>query len=313
MHTALDIAKLNAGSDGTQLIEANKNVAPELSLVPAFSIDELSYTSLRRISVPEGGFANIGQGTAPGVSQYENGKFQCFQYKNFIEEAKDKASAYRRGAAAFLALTLSGAYQGAMRLLGRTFYYGANGGSIGGGTGACPGILDLYDKANMVIDAAGTTDGTASSAWFIKWGNQQDGNVSFVFGNNRGLAPLPNWIEAMIVPDPVANPTKKTHGWQNELSAAIGVSLADPSCVVRIKKITGDNGKGMTDALGQLAMEKFPVGIVPDVVLMTRRTRRQLQQSRVTSLVPKPPLPTDVEGIPIIVTDSISNAEALAL
>jgi hypothetical protein len=311
MQTALDLAKLNAGSDGTALIEANKMVAPELGLVPAFSVDELSYTSLRRISVPEGGFAAIGAGTAAGVSQYENGFFQCFQYKNLIEETKDKASAYRRGPAAFLALAMSGAYQGAMRLLGRAFYYGANT-APGGSTGSFAGMVDLYDKVNMVIDAGGTTDNTASSIWFIKFGNMEDGNVSFVFGNNRGLAPLATWIDAMVTPV-LASPTLRTHGWQNELSAAVGLSLADPSCAVRVKKITADAGKGMTDGLGQLAMEKFPVGIIPDVVLMTRRTRRQLQQSRVTSLIPKPPLPVDVEGIPIVITDSISNAEALAL
>lgn len=312
MHTALDILKLNAASDGAQLIEVNKLVAPELTLLPGFTIPGMSFTTVLRTSIPEGEFTDIGAGAAPGASQFANAKVDCYQYKNPVEETNDRASKNRRGLAAFLALTLSGAYRGAIQKFGRTLYYGANA-TFGGGAKACPGLLDMYDRDNMEVDATGTTDDTASSVWFIKRGDMADGNVNFVFGNNEGLTNFPEWLKAMIVPDPVNAPTKKTLGWQNELATAIGVQLMDKSAVVRIKKLTNEAGKGMTDKLGQLALEKYPVGVTPDFCLMTKRTRRQLQQSRTTPENPRPPLPTDVEGIPIYVTDSLSNVEKLAL
>lgn len=314
MHTALDILKLNAASDGTQLIEANKSVAPELSRIPGFIIGVNSYTTVRRTAWPEGGFTKLGAGSASGKSQFENITVQCAEYKNFVEETDDRAKRHRRGVAAFLALSLSGAYQGALRLYGRTFYYGQRT-NIGGGADACPGLLDLYDSANMTVDALGTTDNTCSSVWFVKVGSMEDGNVSFVFGNNNPLTNSPEWIQAMIVPDPVNEPTKKTRGWQNELTGSPGIQLADFSAVGRIKKLTEDAGKGLTDTLGYKMLEKFPASVKPDFAFMTRRSVRQLRDSRTNTGggAPQIPWPTDIAGIPIVETDSITNTETLAL
>lgn len=309
MHTALDIAKLNAATDGAGLIEANKNVAPELTLFPGFSVSGLSYTSLRRVSVPEGGFTKLGAGSVPGKSQFDNAEFFCYNYKNPLLETVDRARANRKGEAAFLSMALSGAIRGAILKLGRTLYYGAR--AFGGGADAHPGLIDLYDADNMTVDAGGTADDTCSSVWLVKVGNMEDGNVSYVFGNNQGLTNA-DWLRMLAAPNP-EEPTKITQCWGNEVTASPGISLADPTCVVRIKKLTNENGKGMNDSLGQFALEKFPTGVIPDFALMTKRTRRQLQQSRATPENKRPPLPTDIEGIPIIVTDSLSNTEKIAL
>jgi hypothetical protein len=86
--------------------------------------------------------------------------------------------------------------------------------------------------------------------------------------------------------------------------------------LVRIKNIGTDVGKGMTDSLGQQAIEKFPSGVAPDYFIMNRRSRRQLHDSRTSiagtggGILPGAiPLPTSIEGIPIIVTDALSIAE----
>ena len=56
-----------------------------------------------------------------------------------------------------------------------------------------------------------------------------------------------------------------------------------------------------------------PVGYGPTHILMSRRSRGQLQRSRTTySPTGSPsPLPTEYEGIPIIVTDAIRDTEEL--
>ena len=60
---------------------------------------------------------------------------------------------------------------------------------------------------------------------------------------------------------------------------------------------------------------KFPVGYKPDVLLMSRRSRMQLQMSR-TATTPTgspAPYPQEAFGVPIQETDSILDTEALTL
>jgi len=55
-----------------------------------------------------------------------------------------------------------------------------------------------------------------------------------------------------------------------------------------------------------------PDGVAPDYCFMNRRALEQLRRSRtnVTSATGMPTLPNSVAGIPIVITDSLSNAEA---
>ena len=179
------------------------------------------------------------------------------------------------------------------------------------GTNAFPGLIDLYDATNKFVDAGGTTASTGSSAWFVKFGDMEDGMVSMVFGNDQLFASR-EWILQQLAVD---GGTGVTDVMTNLLAAAVGVALADQDAVVRIGKLTEDSGKGLTDSLGYRALEKFPVGYTPDVCLMTKRSQRQLRDSRTNTNggAPNAPLPTDIAGIPIVLTDSILNTEALSL
>ena len=71
----------------------------------------------------------------------------------------------------------------------------------------------------------------------------------------------------------------------------------------------------LTDILIANLLGKFPAGKVPDVLLMTRRSLHQLQASRTaTNPTGAPaPFPQEAFGVPIAVTDAISNIETLAL
>lgn len=67
----------------------------------------------------------------------------------------------------------------------------------------------------------------------------------------------------------------------------------------------------LTDAMIYEAIAKFPSARQPNVIAMNRRSLKQLRASRTaTSPTGAPaPMPTEVEGIPIVVTDGISNSE----
>lgn len=307
--TAVELAKLNSADDFTGLIEENQNVAPELNLLPAFTIKGTSFTTLLRKTVPSGAFKKRGAGVALGTTSFEPALVQCFPYENPLRETVDVAAAYRRGQAAFLALVGSGAVKGAFELIGKALYYGAR--SYGGGTDAHPGLLDMYDATNMVVDAGGTTASTGSSAWFLKFGNAEDGNISYVFGNDRVLT-LGEWFKQLAT----ISTGKEAMCHVNSLAGDIGVQLTNVKAACRIKKLTEDAGKGMTDALAYSALSKMPANMMPDVALMTRRSVGQLRVSRaaVTGIpADNVAWPTTVAGVRIVETDSILNTEALTL
>ncbi len=307
--TALDICKLNAADDMTLLIEKNKNVTPEFTLLPAFDIAGTGFETCIRTGYPSGAFTTLGGGVTPGGSTFDKVKIQCYPYKNPIQVRDDLAKTHRKGLDYALSLQASGAVKGGIELICKALYYGAR--SFGGGAMAFPGLIDLYDATNKFVDAGGTTAGTGSSAWFVKVGDMEDGNLSMVFGNNRGFS-LREWILQQMVVGPT---TEVADVHTNQISCAVGAQLADLDAVVRIGKLTEDAGKGMTDSLAYRALEKFPTNMKPDFVLMTKRSVRQLRDSRTNDKGgdSQAPWPTDVAGIRIVETDSILNTEALSL
>ncbi len=110
------------------------------------------------------------------------------------------------------------------------------------------------------------------------------------------------------------------------LTPWIGIQAVWKYAVCRIKKVTADSGKGCTDALLNEMYALMPVGSKPEMWAMSRRSLKQLQNSRTVviqangnatpsgrlSLIA--PMPThDANGVPIMVTDSILNTEPLTL
>jgi hypothetical protein len=158
----------------------------------------------------------------------------------------------------------------------------------------------------MVVDAGGTTVDTGSSVWAVSFGVDK---VTWVYGNNGEFA----------VSDPVVQQITKEgkilDAYCQSLLVRPGLQVANINAVARIKKLTEDSGKGLDDDKLADLFHKFPPGITPDAIFMTRRSRRQLQQSRTaTNATGAPaPIPIDYEGVPIRITDSISNTESLTL
>jgi hypothetical protein len=142
--------------------------------------------------------------------------------------------------------------------------------------------------------------------WAVKFGPNQ---VQWVWGNNGDLQ-LSD-IDMRDVNDANGNPFTAYH---QELLAYPGLQVASVRGIGRIKKLTTDSGKGLTDDLISALLAKFQVGVVPDVLFMSRRSLTQLQQSRTaTNVTGAPaPFPSEAFGVPIAVTDSIVDTELLA-
>lgn len=314
--TLLDIAKRNLGDAEVGLIEESIVHVPELTGVDneygrtfpgvgqVKTIAGLHYKTKVRTSLPTAGFRDANEGVTVGKSTFENRLVETFILNPRWECDKAVADRDEEGPEAFIADEASGMLQAAFLQAARNFYYGR---TAPGHAKGCPGLIDIYDATNKVVDATGTTANTGSSVWLIKWGPQ---DVRWVVGRNGELTISD--VRTETLRDAAGNPFT---GYVQELLAYLGVQVGSVHSVVRIKKITADATKGLTDELLYEALAKFPEGVRPDMIAMTQRSREQLRASRTATNATGAPAPTpqDIEGIPIIVTSALSNTESLSL
>lgn len=305
-HTLLDIAKLNGSDSVVGLIEESLVLAPEVSLFPARTIRGTSYKTVVRSTLPTTQFRNANEGVTSSQSVFTNRLVETFILDAQIRVDKAVADAYEDGPAALQAVEAAGVVGSSLRLLGSQIWYGVG---TGGDAKGFPGAIGIHDSTNMSVDAGGTTAGTGSSVWGVKFGPQ---NAQLVLGNNGALQ-LSDWMTQQV---PDANSRLYT-AYCAALTAYPGLQVGNIYSVGRIRKLTEDSGKGLTDALIASLLQRFQtnLGMFPDVLFMTPRSLYQLRASR-TATTPggtPAPIPTEVFGVPIQVTNQISNTEALTL
>lgn len=319
MPNLLDIIKANQSDREVGLIDESMRVHPEMTIGDnARTIDGVQYKTLVRTALgnTSGSFRGANQGGAPPVHTYENRMTECFIDEPRFQSDKAVADAYIDGPAAYIAMETGGTLEGEMQALCTQFYYGAASGVAN--SKGFPGLLDSYDATNMSIDAGGTTSSTASSVWMVRFEPQQ---VRWVMGAGGRMTFSPVRIESVFDPtDNATPPTKKFDAYVQTMLFRPGLQVGSLWSCVRIKKLTKDVGHTLNDDLLYQALELFPAGTQPNVILMTRRSLRQLRGSRTaTNPTGSPaPLPRGITGlndqdIPIRVTDSIKNTEALTL
>lgn len=303
--TLLDIAKLNARDAVVGLIEDVLYANPELRVGAARTIPGLNYHTLVRTGLPTVSFRNANEGVAISKSAFENRLVETYILNPQWECDKAVADRHVDGPEAYLAIEASGTMLGAVQKLGTSFFYGLN--ATFGDAKGFPGLLDMYDATNMYVDAGGGAGGGAStrtSVWLVRFGPQL---ITWVWGNEGQLA-MADPVEVRVT-DGLGNPYT---AYRQELLAYPGLQVGTAKAIVRLKNVDDTNaGCGVTDAWLALCLEKFPTGIDPDAIFMTRRSVRQLQSSRTaTNAIGAPaPRPTEYEGIPIYQTTGLVNTE----
>jgi hypothetical protein len=312
MPTLLDLALQKGNDQIVGLIEESIRVNPEIGLFPARTISGTSYKTLVRTGFPTVRFRGANEGSARSKSTFEQRNTECFIIDSQVAADKMLADAWEPGgAAAYQMIEAQGTTEGALRTVARQIYYGNSAAAVTAGLGDAkgfPGFIDAYDETDHQVDATGSTAKT--SVWAVKLGVK---DVHLIGGGNKTLDfAMDEWrIQTVQLEDNLA-----FTAYVNQLNGWIGMQVGSVHSLVRIKNIGTDVGKGMTDSLGQQAIEKFPSGVAPDYFIMNRRSRRQLHDSRTSiagtggGILPGAiPLPTSIEGIPIIVTDALSIAE----
>jgi len=163
--------------------------------------------------------------------------------------------------------------------------------------------LDFADD-EMVVDAGGPTGGDHTSVYLVREGEEDV--VGVVNDDGGGVM-----LGETIVQDFTDGSGKHFPAYYTPGCTWIALQIGGARSVARILNIDDASNK-LTDDLIYQALEKFPSGRQPTVILMNRRSLRQLRESRTaTNVTGAPaPRPTEVEGIPIVTVESIGNTES---
>lgn len=318
--TLLDIVKMNGSDAVVGLVDETTKSNVELTGKDLFhgrsipnvgaarTIKGRQYKTLIRTALGNpttGSFRSANEGSDPIKHVYENRLVETFILEPRFEVDKAVADSHEDGAAAYMAQEAAGTLEGEMQALCRCFYYGQD--ATLGNAKAFPGLLDAYDATNMVVDAGGTTADTGSSVWAVKFGER---DVQWLWGQG-GLFE----VSDPRIADLLDASNKRFTGLVQTLLAYPGLQVGSKRSIGRIKKLTADSGKGLTDARLADLISKFAAGVRPDVIFASGRSIAQLQASRTatTETGREVPLPKDYEGIPIVRSDAILNTEALTL
>jgi hypothetical protein len=278
-------------------------------VIPARTISGINYKTLVRVALglSTGSFRDANQGVTSVKATHENRLVETFIIEARIEADRAVADRFEDGAARYLAMEAEAQLEGEMQGLATQFYYGRTNNAKG-----YVGLLGSYDATNMDVDATGSTASTGSSVWFVRAGPK---DVTWVWGNGGSMSFSQPKIETLIDPN---DSTKRFSGYTSQLLAYPGIQVGSVRSICRIRDLTEDSGKGLTDVLVNRALEKFPPGLGPTHCFMTQRSLRQLQSSR-TATTPTgspAPWPTSIVGvdgqmIPIHVTGALTNTETL--
>jgi hypothetical protein len=319
--TLLDIAKVNGATEGlAALFDEAARVAPEVTgltyrmgkpvavdgVGAARTIKGTQYKTLIRTGLPTAGYRDANAGVTPSKSTLENRLVECMILDCQWQADKAVADACEDGAAAYIAEEAAAIVTASMMQMAKVFYYGRN--ATFGDAKGHPGLLDMVDSS-LVVDAAGTTDNVGSSLWAVTFGPQY---VQWVFGNNAPFNVGDPRIQTIADPN---DSTKFLTGYVQGLTLWAGLQVKHKFAVGRVKKLTTDSGKGLTDALIGTLVSKFPAAYTPTCFFASRRSIEQLRASRTATSTSgkEADVPIDWQGIPIIPTDAISNIETLAL
>jgi hypothetical protein len=300
--TMLDIAARTNNDQVVGLIEDVTTYSPEFRAFPVRPIAGVTYLVGRRTALPASGFRDANEGIAAGDSSFVQELKQCYflDAQMTVDEAIVKAD--DRSLGDILAQEGAGALESAINTIGAQCYYGTSANA--------KGFAGLASQISDDTVYAGGTSNTAS-AYLVDLSIQ---GVHFVIGNN-GAIEMPEWMKQRVT-DGSANPYM---AWVSNLSSWIGLQVGSAKSVYRVRGIDATNK--LTDALGSKALSNVPIarrnrGTLRWLMNSTAAYSLQLSRSAVgqvdagaTGLPAFAPMPTELAGIPIILTDSLLNTE----
>lgn len=297
--TFLDLAARTGSDAVVGLIEDVTTSAPEFRSVLARPMPGTTYKLTRRTALPTAAFRDA---NPTSVSSTKSTYVQDLKEMYFLDCQLEVDEAIFKGDSRdigdILADEAAGALESSFNTLGSQFYYGTS--------ADAKGFAGLSSQLSVdTVYAGGTTNTT--SAYLVDISLQ---GVHFVVGNMGEIA-LPAWMRQKVAAGNMA--------MVSNLSSYIGLNVGHSNAVYRVRGIDGTNK--LTDAKGAELLSKIPTRIRAKGTLrwfMNPFAAYTLQNSRsaVGQVNAGPggvpafaPFPTELQGIPIVLTDSLVNTE----
>lgn len=219
---------------------------------------------------------------------------------------KALADAYHKGVEAYIAREglrhLKAAFAAAEAQL-----ISGTGSDANGFVGLCDAATINAHTDAMVYDATGSTADTGSSVIAIR--TNDDGNDCTLITGNDGNIVMGDSVVTRLT----GSATGFYPGYFTPISGWLGLQIGSAYSVGRICNLTAQAGKTLTDDMISELLALFPASRQPNLLVMSRRSRKQLQQSRTATNATGAPAPIPIEafGVPIIATDGMPNTQAI--
>lgn len=298
--TSTDILAINNSEEVIGVIEETRTKYPEWDTFAANPIDKTSYYTLVQTALPSTGFRTVNTGREHQKATIAARQVTCklFDASWAIDQGAVKESDWSEDKV--LAWMQSSHLDSAMKSVCDQIWYGTDADS--GGFAGVASILDDSDD-DYVVDAGGDEAKGCSSVFAVRFGPAA---VSLCWGGDAKLD-IGGIVEGEV-DDSDGNPfwayKQKQLGW-------CGLQITDYTSMGRICNIDESSGHTLTDDLISDLIAEFKVGQKPDAFYCSRRSLKQLQQSRTaTNPTGQPaPFPDSAFGIPLYASDSVLNTE----
>jgi len=314
----LDITKRSGSDPAIGLLEETTTYAPELTTLMGRPISGTLYRATSR-TLPTVAFRNANDGSDTIKSVYSQLLAECFIIDGQIQVDKAVADAEARSgihvSVGDLLMDEAQAVMAAATItVGAQFYYGTGADAKGfNGLRSLTSALNVTATGAPVVSAGGTTSSVQTSVYLV-WNNIK--GCHFVWGNNAGFQ-MGDFRTQQVL----GNNSKPLTAYVSNLQAWIGLAVNHTKSIGRIANCEDATNKRLTDAMGAKLLQYIPIQIQNSGGLtwfMNQQAAYQLQFSRsagtaITSNLPLAftPTPRDMCGIPIVITNSITNTEAV--
>jgi hypothetical protein len=308
--TTAEILKLNR-KDLDVVIRDVLEASPFLQVAAARSVASDNFKYSKLITAPSASYraANVGVDNTPSGYEEVSIALKYLDASFSIDTAVAKVD--ERGVDHAVGLEALAALRAAMVTVENNIFQGndsnpaVTGGGVTGGFEGLPGIGSLNALADSQVVSAGSgTLNANTSVYGITFG---ESGFELLWGEGGELTVS----ERMMVKE-TSSSTLQFWAYAHEIAGYCGMKNGSIHSIHRLVNLDATN-KLTDDLIGELIANK-PVGQPPfDVIVMNRTSLKNLRESRTTYSPTGAPAPfpsQTLDGIPIVVTDSILNTEA---
>lgn len=353
MPSAIEIAQGRSAPLSAGIFEAIQTSHPLFSAFDMRTSASDNFLTLARVSLPTSGFKNLGEGFTASDAKFALREFSCSLIGGKVQAELISMQKWNRNHPGldWWGIQVDAKMTADILHLERQIIRGLSHDAKGfpgakdmtpfitGNVLAMTDTPDDSDFTKTVVNVAGTTANTASSAYSFVFGPMQ---AQLVMGGDSGgeLFEVGEPIRQFLAPDANA-PTETSehmavqiHGWVGLSISGFNQSVAGQTVptqysVRRAANITADSGKGMTDKVMEKLAVSHGTGVTPSLFAMSARSADQLAASRNATAIHvnlggggnarnysgsiNPMRPREWEGIPIAIPQPnvIGNTDAI--